>query len=157
MLRVHLLGLPASSKASIAKSLYSVGLYGAEVGGVSNSQMNDVRTSACSKVASLRRWSPLELMAYGGTAGDPQVTADLNTISIWQRRLDAGRLDWPLHNQVWVTALERGRGRGPIRHLRLLGWIPMHGAWQCEDQYFAWYEADQRVKWVLSGTRLEIF
>eukprot|EP00971_Amphidinium_carterae_P211682 4200382-Amphidinium_carterae.1 len=53
-------------------------------------------------------------MAYGGPAGDPQVTADLNTIRAWQRKLNAGTLDWPLASEVWVGALLRGRGRGPI-------------------------------------------
>eukprot|EP00971_Amphidinium_carterae_P241300 4791190-Amphidinium_carterae.1 len=41
MTRVRSLGLPAVSKARIAKSLYSVGLYGAEINGI----MNDVRIS----------------------------------------------------------------------------------------------------------------
>eukprot|EP00971_Amphidinium_carterae_P351193 6491966-Amphidinium_carterae.1 len=75
MNRVRSLGLPATSKARIAKSLYSVGLYGAEVGGMSASHMNDVRISArkaLGKGANLQRSSPLELMAYGGPAGDPQ-------------------------------------------------------------------------------------
>eukprot|EP00971_Amphidinium_carterae_P086028 1701838-Amphidinium_carterae.1 len=86
--------------------------------------------SAC-KGASLRRSSPFEFMAYGGPAGDPQVTADLNTTRIWQRRLDAGRLDWPLEERAWTTALDRGRERGPMRHLRLLadrlGWTTRPG------------------------------
>eukprot|EP00971_Amphidinium_carterae_P182164 3615242-Amphidinium_carterae.1 len=59
----------------IVKSLYSVGLYGAEVGGMSASHVKDVRISArraLGKGANLRRSSPLELMAYGGPAGDPQ-------------------------------------------------------------------------------------
>eukprot|EP00971_Amphidinium_carterae_P192087 3811074-Amphidinium_carterae.2 len=75
MNRVRSLGLPATSKARITKSLYSVGLYGAEVGGMSASHMKDVRISArkaLGKGANLRRSSPLELMAYGGPAGDPQ-------------------------------------------------------------------------------------
>eukprot|EP00971_Amphidinium_carterae_P079937 1581489-Amphidinium_carterae.2 len=52
--------------------------------------VNDVRVSACKalgKGANLRRSSSLELMAYGGPAGDPQVAADLNTIRVWQRKL----------------------------------------------------------------------
>eukprot|EP00971_Amphidinium_carterae_P247480 4914041-Amphidinium_carterae.4 len=71
----------------------------------------------------------------------------MNTICIWQRSLEAGKLEWPLDNRVWDTALEKGRGRGPIRHLRLLadrlGWVPMRGGWQSEDQYFTWSEAVQ--------------
>eukprot|EP00971_Amphidinium_carterae_P349341 6490968-Amphidinium_carterae.5 len=46
MNRVRSLGLPAAIKARIVKSLYSVGLYGAEVGGKSVARMNDVRVSA---------------------------------------------------------------------------------------------------------------
>eukprot|EP00971_Amphidinium_carterae_P087122 1723368-Amphidinium_carterae.3 len=69
-----------------------------------------------------------------GQARDPQVTAELNTICVWQRRLDAGRLDWPLEERAWSTALNRGRGRGPIRHLHLLadrlGWLPEPGGWR---------------------------
>eukprot|EP00971_Amphidinium_carterae_P111666 2211430-Amphidinium_carterae.1 len=45
MNRVRSLGLPATSKARIVKSLYSVGLYGAEVGGMSASNMKNVRIS----------------------------------------------------------------------------------------------------------------
>eukprot|EP00971_Amphidinium_carterae_P006532 128832-Amphidinium_carterae.1 len=154
MNRVRSLGLPATSKARIAKSLYSVGLYGAEVGGMSASHMKDVRISARKALgngAHLRRSSPLELMAYGGPAGDPQVTSDLNTIRAWQRKLNAGTLEWPLDTEVWERALAKGRGRGPIRHLRLLAdrlaWTPAVGGWRCEDQYFTWSEADYKVKW----------
>eukprot|EP00971_Amphidinium_carterae_P005067 101372-Amphidinium_carterae.1 len=67
-------------------------------------------------------------MAYGGPAGDPQVTSDLNTIRAWQRKLNAGTLEWPLDEEVWERALNKGRGRGAIRHLRLLAdrlaWVP---------------------------------
>eukprot|EP00971_Amphidinium_carterae_P111045 2199708-Amphidinium_carterae.2 len=90
-------------------------------------------------------------MAYGGPAGDPQVTSDLNTIRACQRKLVAGPLEWPLDTEVWNRALHKGRGRGPIRHLRLLAdrlaWIPAEGGWYCEDQYFTWSEADHKVKW----------
>eukprot|EP00971_Amphidinium_carterae_P284076 5640165-Amphidinium_carterae.5 len=78
------------------------------------------------KGASLRCSSPLELMAYGKPAGDLQVSANLNTIRIWQRRLDAGLqkvLRWPPDDWAWNTAFAKlavkGRGRGPIRHLPL--------------------------------------
>eukprot|EP00971_Amphidinium_carterae_P219713 4362311-Amphidinium_carterae.2 len=130
MNRVRSLGLPASIESRIVKSLYSLGLYGAEVGGMSVARMNDVRVSArkaLGKGANLRRPSPLELMARGGLAGDPQVTADLNTIRVWRRKLNTGTLVWPLEESVWETALNKGRGRGPIRHLKTLanrvGWI----------------------------------
>eukprot|EP00971_Amphidinium_carterae_P093330 1846797-Amphidinium_carterae.1 len=154
MNRVRSLGLPAPGKARIVKSLYSVGLYGAEVGGMSASHMKDVRISArkaLGKGANLRRSSPLELMAYGGPAGDPQVTCDLNTIRAWQRKLAAGTLQWPLATEVWDRDLTKGRGRGPIRNLRLLAdrlsWVPAEGGWLCDTQYFTWNEADHKVKW----------
>eukprot|EP00971_Amphidinium_carterae_P186196 3696010-Amphidinium_carterae.1 len=64
---------------------------------------------------------------------------------------NAGTLDWPLEPEVWERALAKGRGRGPIRHLRLLAdrlaWKPAVGGWRCDDQYFTWSEADYKVKW----------
>eukprot|EP00971_Amphidinium_carterae_P075780 1497517-Amphidinium_carterae.1 len=64
MNRVRSLGLPAPTKAKIAKSLYSVGLYGAEVGGMSTSHMNDVRRERGDWIGS---WPPLgsSLLASG--------------------------------------------------------------------------------------------
>eukprot|EP00971_Amphidinium_carterae_P072629 1436326-Amphidinium_carterae.1 len=109
---------------------------------------------ALGKGANLRRSSPLELMAYGGPAGDPPVTADLKTVRAWQRKLHAGTLDWPLKPSVWEHAFTKGRGRGPIRrirHLRLLAdrlvWKLQRGGWLCDCQYFIWNEADYKVKW----------
>eukprot|EP00971_Amphidinium_carterae_P300433 5969343-Amphidinium_carterae.1 len=85
-------------------------------------------------------------MAYGGPAGDLQVTADPKTVRAWQRKLNAGTLDWPLEPSVWEHSLDRGRGRGPIRHLRWLadrlGWTPLPRGWLCDEQYFTWSEAD---------------
>eukprot|EP00971_Amphidinium_carterae_P169572 3359446-Amphidinium_carterae.1 len=111
MTRVRSLGVPAVIKTRITKSLYSIGLYGLEIGGMS-----------------VERSSPLELLTYAGPAGDPQVTADLNTIRVWQRKLNTGTLEWPLDESMWDTALSKGRGRGPIRHLKTLadrfGWVP---------------------------------
>eukprot|EP00971_Amphidinium_carterae_P026180 516378-Amphidinium_carterae.1 len=69
MYRTRALGLPAYVKARIVKSLFSVGLYGAEVGGVSDQHMQDLRPSArgaLDKGTSLRRSAALELMAHGG-------------------------------------------------------------------------------------------
>eukprot|EP00971_Amphidinium_carterae_P057688 1141208-Amphidinium_carterae.1 len=72
--RVRGLGLPAHVKAQIVKSPHSVGLYGAEVGGIPKT-MTKIRTNArkaLGKGAGLRRSAPLELMAHGGPAADPQ-------------------------------------------------------------------------------------
>eukprot|EP00971_Amphidinium_carterae_P046487 915593-Amphidinium_carterae.1 len=102
--RVRGLGVPAHVKARIAKSLHSVGLYGAEVGGIPKSGMTILRTSArklwrkaLGKGAGLRRSATLELMAHGGLAADPQVSAEL-----------------------WDDALKPGRGRGPVRNVKQL-------------------------------------
>eukprot|EP00971_Amphidinium_carterae_P183416 3640459-Amphidinium_carterae.1 len=49
----------------------------------------------------------------------------------------------------WNGALDKGRGRGPIQHLKTLakrlGWHPKPGGWQSDDQYFTWHEADYKV------------
>eukprot|EP00971_Amphidinium_carterae_P153932 3052648-Amphidinium_carterae.1 len=52
-------------KAWIVKSLLSIGLYGAQVGGISDQHMKDLRASArgaLGKGASLRRSAALELI-----------------------------------------------------------------------------------------------
>eukprot|EP00971_Amphidinium_carterae_P230398 4572703-Amphidinium_carterae.2 len=89
-------------------------------------------------------------MAYGGPAGDPQVTADLSTIRVWQRKLNTGTLVWLLEQSVWEPALNKGRGRGPIRHLTTLanriGWFPHQQGWQCGEQIFTWQDADWKIK-----------
>eukprot|EP00971_Amphidinium_carterae_P293932 5835445-Amphidinium_carterae.1 len=82
---------------------------------------------------------------------DPQVTADLNTIRVWQRQLNTGTLEWPLDESIWDTAPSKGRGRGPIRHLKTLadraGWVPHPQGWQSGEQTFTWHEADLKIKW----------
>eukprot|EP00971_Amphidinium_carterae_P002318 45812-Amphidinium_carterae.2 len=124
---------------------------------------NDKRVSArkaLGKGAKMRRSSSLELMAYAGPAGDPQVTADLNTIRAWQQKLLAGTLNWPLEGSMWESALDKGRGRGPILRMlaNRLGWIPQLGGWQCDGQYFTWHEAVQRTtKSSGTGTQPEFF
>eukprot|EP00971_Amphidinium_carterae_P299825 5957088-Amphidinium_carterae.1 len=75
MYRTRALGFPAHVKARIVKFLFSVGLYGAEVGGISDQHMKDLRASArgaLGKGASLRRSAALvqELIAHGGPSGD---------------------------------------------------------------------------------------
>eukprot|EP00971_Amphidinium_carterae_P220714 4381901-Amphidinium_carterae.1 len=134
MNRVRSLGLPAHVKARIVKSLHSVGLYGAEVGGITKTAMTKLRTcarKALGKGANLRRSAPLELMAHGGPAADPQVSADLSTIRVWHRRILADKMDWPLPDLLWDHALRPGRGRGPVRNLKQLavrlGWLAAEG------------------------------
>eukprot|EP00971_Amphidinium_carterae_P163814 3247752-Amphidinium_carterae.1 len=55
-------------------------------------------------------------------------------VKAWRARCTdrgAGTLEWPLDTEVWERALNKGRGRGPIRHLRLLAdrlaWLPAEG------------------------------
>eukprot|EP00971_Amphidinium_carterae_P125172 2480265-Amphidinium_carterae.1 len=121
MHRVRGLGLPAHVKARIVKSLHSVGLYGTEVGGIPKSGMTKLRTcarQALGKGAGLRRSAPLELMAHGGLAAEPQVLVDLSTVRVWHRRILAGKLEWPLEARLWDNAIQPGRGRGPTRNLK---------------------------------------
>eukprot|EP00971_Amphidinium_carterae_P347577 6489646-Amphidinium_carterae.2 len=92
MTRTRALGFPAHVKAKIVKSLFSVGVHGAEVGGISEQHMKDLRASALA----LRRVAALELMAHGGPIGDPCAVADLRTVCVWQRRIAAGKAQWPL-------------------------------------------------------------
>eukprot|EP00971_Amphidinium_carterae_P056281 1111000-Amphidinium_carterae.1 len=139
---------------NIVKALFSVGLYGAEVGGMSDQRMKDLQASArgaLGKGASLRRSAALELMAHGGPSGDPLVVADLSTVRVWQRCIAAGKVQWLFPMASWEGALNRGRGRGPIRNLRQMAdrlyWVPTATGWcQC-DQFFTWDEADDKVKW----------
>eukprot|EP00971_Amphidinium_carterae_P189591 3763346-Amphidinium_carterae.1 len=59
----------AHVKARTGKSLHSVGLHGAEVGGIPAQGMTKLRASARCALgtrAGLRRSAPLELMAHGG-------------------------------------------------------------------------------------------
>eukprot|EP00971_Amphidinium_carterae_P090327 1788671-Amphidinium_carterae.1 len=112
MNRVRGLGLPAHVKARIVKPFHSVGLYGAEVGGIPKTGMTKLRTSArkaLGKGAGLRRSATLELMAHGGPVADPQVSADLSTVRVWNRRILAGKLEWPLEAKLWDDALKPGR------------------------------------------------
>eukprot|EP00971_Amphidinium_carterae_P225389 4470556-Amphidinium_carterae.1 len=154
MHRVRGLGLPAHVKARIVKSLHSVGLCGAEVGGIPKSSMTKIRTcarKALGKGAGLRRSAPLELMAHGGPAADPQVSADLSAVRVWHRRILAGKLDWPLPDAMWDNALRPGRGCGPTHNLKQLaerlGWSPALGGWTCNGQWLSWAEATLRAKW----------
>eukprot|EP00971_Amphidinium_carterae_P263410 5226246-Amphidinium_carterae.1 len=115
--RVRSLGLLATSKARIVKSFFSVGLYGAEVGGMSASHMHDVRISAhkaLGKGANLRRSSPLELMAYGGPAGDPQSEAD------YKVKWDSARvlLAEVAAKRPGFGGLETGLSTQSFRHLK---------------------------------------
>eukprot|EP00971_Amphidinium_carterae_P205005 4068668-Amphidinium_carterae.1 len=90
-------------------------------------------------------------MAHGGPAADPQVSADLSTVRVWNRRILAGKLEWPLPDNMWDNALRLGRGRGPTRNLKQLAeqlaWMPAPGGWICNGQWFSWDEATLRAKW----------
>eukprot|EP00971_Amphidinium_carterae_P319362 6347297-Amphidinium_carterae.4 len=77
-----------------------------------------------------------------------QVSADLSTVRVWHRR---ARMEWPPEARMWDNALTPGPGRGPTRNLKLLavrlGWVPAHGGWTCNGQWFSWDEATLRAKW----------
>eukprot|EP00971_Amphidinium_carterae_P203659 4041940-Amphidinium_carterae.1 len=63
-----------------------------------------------------------------------------------------------LDESVWEPALSKGRGRGPIRHLKTLanrvGWVPHPPGWQCGEQIFTWQDADWKIKHDLSRALL---
>eukprot|EP00971_Amphidinium_carterae_P238849 4741451-Amphidinium_carterae.2 len=116
MHRTRALGLPAHVKARIAKSLFSVGLYVAEVGGISDQHIKDFRASArgaLGKGASLRRSAALKVMAHGRSSGDPHVAAELSTVRVWQRRIAAGKVQWPLPEQRQRSHPQLGSDGGP--------------------------------------------
>eukprot|EP00971_Amphidinium_carterae_P153924 3052403-Amphidinium_carterae.1 len=59
---------------------------------------------------------------------------------VWHRRILAGKMEWPLLDNLWDNALRPGSGRGPIRNLKQLaerlGWLPALGGWTCHGQWF---------------------
>eukprot|EP00971_Amphidinium_carterae_P266671 5289682-Amphidinium_carterae.2 len=80
MMRVRGLGLLSLAEVRIVKSLYRLGLPGAEVCGLSNARMNDIRISArktLGKGADLQHSKPLELIAYG-EQHDPYLATGLS-------------------------------------------------------------------------------
>eukprot|EP00971_Amphidinium_carterae_P327378 6458705-Amphidinium_carterae.2 len=135
------LGLPAHVKARIVKSLFSVGLYGAEVAGISDQHMKDLRASARGALGPrLMQRSLAEEISGSRThgswrpSGDPRVVAGLSTVRVWQRRIAAGKVSWPLPMASWEGDLNRGRGRGLIRNLRQMAdrlhWVPTDTGWR---------------------------
>eukprot|EP00971_Amphidinium_carterae_P214543 4257721-Amphidinium_carterae.1 len=108
VLRVRSLGLLAGSKACIAKSLHSVGLYGAESRGISASHMRDVRISA--RMQRLVKEPVLGDLPFGAHG-------------LWRTsRRSARGLDALSDAASWIGPWTTG-------HLRLLadrlGWVPM--------------------------------
>eukprot|EP00971_Amphidinium_carterae_P041765 820757-Amphidinium_carterae.1 len=98
-----------------------------------------LRTSArkaLGKGAGLRRSAPLELMAHGGPAADPQVSADLSAVRVWNRRILAGKqfaanssgLLKPVSGMT-PSSLEEVEGRyATASSWPRLGWVPAHEA-----------------------------
>eukprot|EP00971_Amphidinium_carterae_P289459 5747083-Amphidinium_carterae.1 len=70
-------------------------------------------------------------MAHGGPAADPQVSADLSTVRVWNRRILAGKLEWPLEPRLWDNARAKGapvvscvrKWPAPAKTLR--AWLPV--------------------------------
>eukprot|EP00971_Amphidinium_carterae_P316841 6298519-Amphidinium_carterae.1 len=58
---------------------------------------------ALGKGAGLRRSAPVELIAHGVLAADPQVPADLSTVRVWHRRILAGKVEWPLEARLPIA------------------------------------------------------
>eukprot|EP00971_Amphidinium_carterae_P198249 3934636-Amphidinium_carterae.1 len=79
------------------------------------------------------------------------VAADFSTVKVWQRRIAAGKVTWPLTEVSWKWALTKGKGCGPTRNSRLmadrLNCIPTPDGWRQGDQHFTWADADYKIKW----------
>eukprot|EP00971_Amphidinium_carterae_P219165 4350445-Amphidinium_carterae.1 len=88
MKRLQLLGLPQSAKARIMSALWSQGMYGAEVNGISQALMRKLRSAgraALGKGARKRRAAEVELSLVGQAAKDPQIVVDVTLLRTWDR------------------------------------------------------------------------
>eukprot|EP00971_Amphidinium_carterae_P149965 2972829-Amphidinium_carterae.1 len=117
MKRLQLLGLPKSAKARIMSALWSQGMYGAEVNGISQALMRKLRSAgraALGKGARKRRAAEIELSLAGQAAKDPQIVADVTLLRTWDRWIKRGG-NWPPAPSQWEQAQSK-RG-GPLSAL----------------------------------------
>eukprot|EP00971_Amphidinium_carterae_P021075 415947-Amphidinium_carterae.1 len=112
MKRLQLLGLPKSAKARVMSALWSQGMYGAEVNGLSQALVKKLRIAgraALGKGARKRRAAELELFLAGQAAKDPQVVADVTLLRTWDRWIQRGG-HWPPRPTQWDQALRKAGG-----------------------------------------------
>eukprot|EP00971_Amphidinium_carterae_P034285 674935-Amphidinium_carterae.1 len=145
MRRLQLLGLPKSAKARVMAALWSQGMYGAEVNGISRALMGKLPSAgraALGKGACKRRAAEVELLLAGSAAKDPQVVADVGLIRTWDRWIQRGGV-WPASPAMWTNALSR-RG-GPLSALaefaQRVGWHPGQAGWATTRGFVPWCQA----------------
>eukprot|EP00971_Amphidinium_carterae_P240553 4775675-Amphidinium_carterae.1 len=112
MHRLQLLGLSKSAKARVMAALWSQGMYGAEVNGLSRALVRKLRSAgrgALGRGARKRRAAEVELTLAGSAAKDPQVVADVGLIRTWDRWIQRGG-SWPPTPQRWDGALLKKGG-----------------------------------------------
>eukprot|EP00971_Amphidinium_carterae_P343566 6483367-Amphidinium_carterae.1 len=93
-------------------ALWSQGMYGAEVNGLSRALLGKLRIAgraALGKGARKRRAAEVELSLAGSAAKDPQVVADTGLIRTWDRWIQRGG-HWPPSQLAWDGALLKKGG-----------------------------------------------
>eukprot|EP00971_Amphidinium_carterae_P078157 1546231-Amphidinium_carterae.2 len=149
MKRLQLLGLPKtlakSAKARVMSALWSQGMYGAEVNGLSQALVRKLRSAgraALGKGARKRRSAAIELSLAGQAAKDPQVVADVTLVRTWDRWIQRGG-HWPPTAAQWEHALSKNGG--PLSALaefaQRVSWHPGEAGWHTTRGYVLWCQA----------------
>eukprot|EP00971_Amphidinium_carterae_P031997 630290-Amphidinium_carterae.1 len=133
MKRLQLLGLPKSAKARVMSALWSQGMYGAEVNGLSQALVKKLRIAGRAALGKgLAR----------GAAKDPQVVADATLLRTWDRWIQKGG-NWPPRQTQWDQALRKAGG--PLSALaefaQRVSWHPGEAGWQTTRGFVPWCQA----------------
>eukprot|EP00971_Amphidinium_carterae_P346139 6487438-Amphidinium_carterae.1 len=114
MKRLQLLGLPKSAKSRVMAALWSQGMYGAEVNGLSQAL----------------------------AAKDPQVVADVTLVRTWDRWIQRGG-PWPPTPQQWEHALSKKGGplSALAEFAQRVSWHPGEAGWQTTRGFVPWCQA----------------
>eukprot|EP00971_Amphidinium_carterae_P351212 6491977-Amphidinium_carterae.1 len=124
MHRVRWLGLLAHVKARIVKSLHSVGLYGAEVGGIPKTNMTKIRTCARKALGNMTKIRTCARKALGKGAGlrrdRLQILKSQPTSAQFEPGIDASQLvSWT--GRYLIEGLALGLSTSAYRQLKLDG------------------------------------
>eukprot|EP00971_Amphidinium_carterae_P194101 3851509-Amphidinium_carterae.1 len=126
-------------------ALWSQGMYGAEVNGLSQALLRKLRSAgraALGKGARKRRSAELELTLTGRAAKDPQVVADVTLVRTWDRWIQRGG-SWPPSAAQWEHGLSK-RG-GPLSALaefaQRVSWHPGQAGWLTTRGFVPWCQA----------------
>eukprot|EP00971_Amphidinium_carterae_P164710 3265352-Amphidinium_carterae.1 len=126
-------------------ALWSQGMYGAEVNGLSQALVKKLRIAgraALGKGARKRRAAELELFLAGQAAKDPQVVADVTLLRTWDRWIQRGG-HWPPRQTQWDQALRKAGG--PLSALaefaHRVSWHPGEAGWTTTRGFVPWCQA----------------